>query len=125
MRLMRISLMMASATSPLHAQSMYQGSPTPTLEPPYAAVPLDNRASTGYSRGSSLETPTMRREKLRRAIALRNEALRLQEEDGGVLSAELICPLLSGPSTMTVWIEEGTTNACQEAQARGDHREAA
>ncbi|PZU45040.1 MAG: hypothetical protein DI568_14280, partial [Sphingomonas sp.] len=31
------------------------------------------------------------------------------------------CPLLSGPSTMTVWIEEGTTNASEEAQARGDH----
>ncbi len=35
------------------------------------------------------------------------------------------CPLLSGPWTMTVWIKEGTTNACQEAQARGDHRQAA
>ena len=35
------------------------------------------------------------------------------------------CPLLSGPSTMTVWIEEGTTNASEEAQARGDHRQAA
>ena len=43
-----------------------------------------------------------------------------------VLSAVLMsCPLLSGPSTMTVWTKEGTTNACQEAQARGDHREAA
>ena len=30
------------------------------------------------------------------------------------------CPLLSGPSTMTVWIEEGTTNASEEAQARGE-----
>jgi len=39
--------------------------------------------------------------------------------------SQLSCPLLSGPSTMTVWIEEGTTNACEEAQARGDHREAA
>ncbi|WP_221364449.1 hypothetical protein, partial [Sphingomonas jinjuensis] len=29
------------------------------------------------------------------------------------------CPLLSGPSTMTVWIKEGTTNAFEEAQARG------
>lgn len=37
----------------------------------------------------------------------------------------LSCPLLSGPSTMTVWIEEGTTNASEEAQARGDHRQAA
>lgn len=38
---------------------------------------------------------------------------------------KLSCPLLSGPSTMTVWTKEGTTNACEEAQARGDHREAA
>ncbi|MFE8108205.1 hypothetical protein DTL00_19465 [Sphingomonas melonis] len=40
-------------------------------------------------------------------------------------TGQVSCPLLSGPSTMTVWIKEGTTNACQEAQARGDHREAA
>ncbi|OMJ33428.1 hypothetical protein BSZ14_03920 [Sphingomonas sp. Sph1(2015)] len=38
---------------------------------------------------------------------------------------KLSCPPLSGPSTMTVWTKEGTTNACQEAQARGNHREAA
>ena len=38
--------------------------------------------------------------------------------------ASLSCPLLSGPSTMRVWIKEGTTNACQQAQARGNHREA-
>ena len=30
---------------------------------------------------------------------------------------ELSCPLLSGPSTMRVWIKEGTTNACEKAQA--------
>ena len=35
------------------------------------------------------------------------------------------CPLLSGPSTMTVWIKEGTTNASEEAQAGGDYRQAA
>ncbi|MFN3677993.1 MAG: hypothetical protein ACK4TC_18745 [Sphingomonas pseudosanguinis] len=35
------------------------------------------------------------------------------------------CPLLSGPSTMTVWTREGTKNACEEAQAGGDHRQAA
>ena len=40
-------------------------------------------------------------------------------------SGTLSCPLLSGPSTMRVWTKEGTTNACQEAQARGDHWEAA
>ncbi len=37
----------------------------------------------------------------------------------------LSCPLLSGPSTMRVWIKEGTTNACEKAQAGRDHREAA
>jgi hypothetical protein len=37
----------------------------------------------------------------------------------------LSCPLLSGPSTMTVWTKEGTTHASEEAQARGDHRQAA
>jgi hypothetical protein len=34
-------------------------------------------------------------------------------------------PPPGGPSTMRVWIKEGTTNACQEAQARRDHRQAA
>lgn len=41
------------------------------------------------------------------------------------LCRDLSCPLLSGPSTMTVWIKEGTTNASEEAQAGGDHRQAA
>ena len=45
--------------------------------------------------------------------------------DPKVTSELVSCPLLSGPSTMTVWIKEGTKNGCQEAQARGDHREAA
>jgi hypothetical protein len=35
------------------------------------------------------------------------------------------CPRLSGPSTMIVWTTKGTTNAEQEAQAGGDHRQAA
>lgn len=34
-------------------------------------------------------------------------------------------PLLTGPLTTTVWIEEGARNACQEAEARGDPREPA
>ena len=38
------------------------------------------------------------------------------------VAAQMSCPLLSGPSTMTVWTKEGTTNAFEEAQARGDHR---
>ncbi|MBB4611423.1 hypothetical protein JYA60_02010 [Sphingomonas yabuuchiae] len=33
------------------------------------------------------------------------------------LRQEVSCPLLSGPSTMTVWTKEGTTNAFEEAQA--------
>lgn len=46
---------------------------------------------------------------------------------GGIrrYGVDVSCPLLSGPSTMTVWIKEGTTNAFEEAQARGDYREAA
>ena len=48
---------------------------------------------------------------------------RLGRSIGGLI--ELVsCPLLSGPSTITVWTKEGTTNACEEAQARGDYREA-
>jgi len=35
------------------------------------------------------------------------------------------CPLLSGPWATIVWTKEGTTHAIEEAQARGDHREAA
>jgi hypothetical protein len=42
-----------------------------------------------------------------------------------MLAPPLSCPLLSGPSTMTVWTKEGTRNACHEAQARGDHWEVA
>lgn len=37
---------------------------------------------------SAGDTPTMRRDKLKQALALRAEALRLQEADGGVLSPE-------------------------------------
>jgi len=37
----------------------------------------------------------------------------------------LICPRLSGPSPMIVWIMKGTTNAEQEAQAGRDYRQAA
>ncbi len=42
-----------------------------------------------------------------------------------VVCPSLSCPLLSGPLTMTVWTKEGTKNACEEAQAGGDHRQAA
>jgi hypothetical protein len=46
-------------------------------------------------------------------------------DNAGLKDLLLSCPLLSGPSTMTVWTKEGTTNACEEAQAGGDHRQAA
>ncbi|MDR6790526.1 hypothetical protein J2Y58_003909 [Sphingomonas sp. BE138] len=55
-------------------------------------------------------------------VNARRELPHLKPSD---LLALMSCPLLSGPWTMTVWIEEGTTNACQEAQARRDHRQAA
>lgn len=45
--------------------------------------------------------------------------------DGTDANIEVSCPLLSGPPTMRVWIKEGTTNACEKAQAGRDHREAA
>ena len=35
------------------------------------------------------------------------------------------CPLLSGPSATIARIKEGTTNAYEEAQAGGDHRQVA
>jgi hypothetical protein len=38
---------------------------------------------------------------------------------------DVICPRLSGPSTMIVWITKGTLNAEQEAQAGRDYRQAA
>lgn len=37
----------------------------------------------------------------------------------------LSCPLRSGPSTILVWIRKEKQNAIEEAQAGGDHRQAA
>lgn len=37
---------------------------------------------------------------------------------------QVICPLLSGPSTIVVWTTKEEWNG-SEAQARGDHRQAA
>ncbi|WP_408871332.1 hypothetical protein, partial [Gluconacetobacter azotocaptans] len=37
----------------------------------------------------------------------------------------LRCPLPGGPLSMMEFTAEGTTDAIEEAQARGDHREAA
>jgi hypothetical protein len=44
---------------------------------------------------------------------------------GNIRWVILICPRLSGPSTMIVWITKGTTNAEQEAQAGRDYRQVA
>jgi uncharacterized membrane protein len=39
--------------------------------------------------------------------------------------AGLRCPLLSGPSAILVWTMKEVKNAIEEAQAGGDHRQAA
>ncbi len=39
--------------------------------------------------------------------------------------SELICPLLIGPKSLLFWIEKETWNAIQEAQAGGNHWQAA
>ena len=68
-------------------------------------------------------------ERLARTVqAVTNDAVELAWVDQvytGKRAANVSCPLLSGPSTMRVLIKEGTTNACEKAQAGRDHREAA
>ncbi len=90
MKIMIAALIATGAASPAFAQSSpYQGSPTPTLSPSQLPSPEAGTRSADYlSRRSSLETPTMRRQKRERAIALREEALQLQAQDGGTLSKE-------------------------------------
>ena len=81
-------LILVGATSSSFAQSSpYQGSPTPTLSPSLIPTPEVGTRSADYLSGRSrLETPTMRRQKRDQAIALREEALKLQAKDGGTLS---------------------------------------
>ncbi|MES3153759.1 hypothetical protein [Sphingomonas faeni] len=87
MKIMIAALIATGATSPAFAQSSpYQGSPTPTLSPSQLPSPEAGTRSADYLSRSSLETPTMRRQKRERAIALREEALQLQAQDGGTLS---------------------------------------
>ncbi len=40
-------------------------------------------------------------------------------------SADVICPLLSGPKSMLFWVMKETGNAIEEAQTGGDYRQAA
>lgn len=76
----------AASSSPAQS-SPYQGSPTPTPNPSSSPSPEAGTRAPDYLSGRSpLETPTMRRQKRDQAIALREEALKLQAEDGGVLS---------------------------------------
>lgn len=90
MKIILAALIVIGATSSSYAQSSpYQGSPTPTLSPSLIPSPEVGTRSADYLSGRSpLETPTMRRQKRDQAIALREEALKFQAEDGGTLSKE-------------------------------------
>ena len=84
------------------------------------AVPIGREAEAVPGDRNAIEDAVANRQELdraTRAIAVLPTTLK----ESLVL---LSCPLLSGPSTITVWTKEGTTNACEEAQARGDYREA-
>jgi hypothetical protein len=66
------------------AQSPQLSSPEPTMNMPnYSTF-----ASSATARQPLSETPTMKRQKLERAIALRAEAATLVEQDGGTLTAK-------------------------------------
>lgn len=88
MKIIVAALIIIGATSSSYAQSSpYQGSPTPTLSPSLIPSPEAGTRSADYlSSRSPLETPTMRKQKRDQAMALREEALKLQKEDGGTLS---------------------------------------
>lgn len=73
--------------APAYAQiSAYQGSPSRIVEPTSMNIPVDGGSYLWL--GDRSITPTMRRDRFVRALSLRDEAIRLQAEDGGVLSAE-------------------------------------
>ncbi len=57
------------------------------------------------------------------AETLRAEGLPVT--DVAKIKATVICPLLSGPKYLLFWIMKEIGNAVQEAQAGGDHRQAA
>lgn len=78
-----VSLALAAA-APAGAQTMANNSP-PSLDTALGTVST-NRVAEAYSFGNTHVTPTMQRQKLAQAIALRDEAARLVAEDGGTLS---------------------------------------
>jgi hypothetical protein len=78
-------LFAVSIAASLHAQMPSQGLP---VERSTGEFYLTNRADLNFSGRSPLETPTMRKQKLARAVALRDEALKLQAQDGGVLTGK-------------------------------------
>ena len=81
-----LPIMMCIGT-PAYAQiSAYQGSPSLIVEPPRMNIPVDSGSYLWL--GDRSITPTMRRDRFVRALSLRDEVIRLQAEDGGVLSAE-------------------------------------
>ncbi|MEG3163575.1 hypothetical protein U1701_03095 [Sphingomonas sp. PB2P19] len=55
-------------------------------EPAYPFVDLARQSDGHYNLVRSNDTPTMRAQKLRRAIALRDEAAALVAQDGGTLT---------------------------------------
>ena len=88
MKIILTALIAMCVTSPSYAQSSpYRGSPT--LSPSLMASPeAGTRVADSLPGRSSLETPTMRRQKRNQALALREEALKLQAQDGGTLSED-------------------------------------
>ena len=66
------------------------GATPPRLSNPQPSMTMPNYTTTvrPVYLGSSADTPTMRRQKLMRALALREEAASLLREDGGTLTPE-------------------------------------
>jgi hypothetical protein len=78
MKTFLIGMVAVGFVVPVAAQtSSYQGSSV--------QLEAESRAADNLS-GRKFETPTMRRQKLKRAEALRIEAMNLQAQDGGILS---------------------------------------
>ena len=86
-----------------------------------AAGVVSGLGGVARAAGSAAASP------LKRATSKAAESVKSSFSDGarGGLGVTVICPRLSGPSTMIVWTTKGTTNAEQEAQAGRDYRQAA
>lgn len=79
-----ISLAAVLLPAVANAQSPQLSNPAPTMNMPnYSTF-----ASSLSARQPISETPTMKRQKLERAIALRAEAATLLKQDGGTFSAK-------------------------------------